>query len=206
MPRQTKKDVDDEALKVKFKSIQKVKNDKKARRQAFVRQGDESDAMAARRRAFLREDKQGAAAKQRRDAFLREDKEDAARRKRRDAFLKKEENDMKARRKAFLKEVAVAEKEDQAALRRRDAFLKRGDIKARAAGRRRANVGKPGAGGADRRAADRRADLQSKSFTKAKLYSMAQAIAKKKDIQFKKGKGLSTFTKEALAQFIFKNE
>jgi len=62
-------------------------------------------------------------------------------------------------------------------------------------------VGKPGA-----RAADRRADLQSKSFTKAKLYSMAQAIAKKKDIQFKKGKGLSTFTKEALAQFIFKNE
>jgi len=201
MPRHTKKDVDDEALKVKFKSIQKVKNDKKARRQAFVRQGDESDAMAARRRAFLREDKQGAAAKQRRDAFLREDKEDAARRKRRDAFLKKEENDMKARRKAFLKEVAVAEKEDQAALRRRDAFLKRGDIKGRAAARRRANVGKPGA-----RAADRRADLQSKSFTKAKLYSMAQAIAKKKDIQFKKGKGLSTFTKEALAQFIFKNE
>jgi len=201
MPRQTKKDVDDEALKVKFKSIQKVKNDKKARRQAFVRQGDESDAMAARRRAFLREDKQGAAAKQRRDAFLREDKEDAARRKRRDAFLKKEENDMKARRKAFLKEVAVAEKEDQAALRRRDLFLKRGDIKARAAAHRRANVGKPAAG-----AADRRADLQSKSFTKAKLYSMAQAIAKKKDIQFKKGKGLSTFTKEALAQFIFKNE
>jgi len=54
--------------------------------------------------------------------------------------------------------------------------------------------------------AARQESIELRKKNKSELYKQAQAIQKRKNVKMKKGKGLSTFTKDKLIAFIFKNK
>ena len=54
--------------------------------------------------------------------------------------------------------------------------------------------------------AKRRELIELGKKNKSELYKQAQAIQKRKNVKMKKGKGLSTFSKDKLVAFIFENK
>ena len=149
-----------EAFKVKMKSIQKQKNMKKARRRAFVKEGDEAEARKARRQAFLREDREQEEMRKRRQAFLAQDRK--PKQTTRVAVRKRRDRPLEATKRAITTRVPLSNRLIEGAKLNKN--------------------------------------------TKAQLYDMALRINNRKNISFKKGKGLSTFTKQALIKFIMENK